>query len=156
MSDLEQLYQQVILDHARRRNGAGELTGTVPSSHQVNPTCGDEVTLEAAFGEDGHLDHLIWEGSGCSISQASLSIMTDLVAGKTPAEVEEIFAAFREMMHSRGGEVSDEILDKLEDGAALASTSRFVARIKCALLGWMALRAALEQGAAAQAAENEE
>lgn len=144
MFDLEQLYQQVILDHARQRNGSGEVDSQCDaSSHQVNPTCGDEVTLGVELAEDGSLKKVVWEGDGCSISQASLSIMCDLIQGKSRSEIAALAKDFDTMMHSRGGEVSEEVLDHLEDAAALQGTSQFANRIKCSLLGWMALRDAL-------------
>lgn len=144
MSDLEQLYQQVILDHSRLRAGSGSLPEDLDgSSHQVNPTCGDEVTLGVNLKDNGEIDKVIWDGSGCSISQASLSIMCELIEGKSREEIEALAADFDQMMHSRGREIDEEILDRLEDGAALHGTSQFANRVKCALLGWMALRDAL-------------
>lgn len=146
LSSLEQMYQQVILDHSRLRRGSREVPADVAgSSHQVNPTCGDEVTLGVTVGENGRLAVLAWDGDGCSISQASLSIMNDLIAEKTVDEIIPLYAAMETMMHSRGKGVSDEVLDLLEDGAALEGTSQFPNRIKCALLGWYALRDALAQ-----------
>lgn len=147
MSSLEQLYQQVILDHSRERHGAGTLSGgEAASSHQVNPTCGDEVTLGVSLEENGgaqRIGTLIWDGDGCSISQASLSMLTDLVAGKDMTEVARLYGAMEKMMHSRGQGTPEEDLDLLEDAAALEGTSQFPNRIKCALLGWYALRDAL-------------
>lgn len=144
MDAIDQLYQQVILDHAQLRHGHGPLGEDIQArSHQVNPTCGDEVTLGVELDEDGRLARLVWDGQGCSISQASLSMMTDLVQGKTVADIEALREAFNQMMHSRGRHVPDEVLDPLEDAASLQGTSQFPNRIKCALLGWMALRDAL-------------
>lgn len=149
MESLQQLYQQVILDHAQNRTGSGPLPDQmVHRSHQVNPTCGDEVTLGVVCDDEGRVSDLAWDGDGCSISQASLSMMTELVVGKTPAEVARLDEAFSTMMHSRGQEVDDEILDVLEDAASLQGTSQFPNRVKCALLGWMALRDALVQAGA--------
>ncbi|WP_165214453.1 Fe-S cluster assembly sulfur transfer protein SufU [Schaalia sp. ZJ1691] len=143
MSSLEQLYQQVILDHSRMRHGSGPVEGVQSSSHQVNPTCGDEVTLGVSLAEDGHIDHLVWDGDGCSISQASLSILSDLTEGKSATEISRLYQAMETMMHSRNQGVDDEVLDLLGDGAALEGTSQFANRVKCALLGWYALRDAL-------------
>lgn len=144
LSSLEQMYQQVILDHSRLRRGSGAVPEDVAGkSHQVNPTCGDEVTLGVTVGEDGKLEVLAWDGDGCSISQASLSIMNDLIADKSIEEIVPLYKAMETMMHSRGKGVDDEVLDLLEDGAALEGTSQFPNRIKCALLGWYALRDAL-------------
>lgn len=150
MSGLEQMYQQVILDHARERHGEGldrvsaEGTG-VAQSFQVNPTCGDEVTVRLALtdppgGGSPVIEQLGWEGVGCSISRASLSVMNDLVAGRTVREADEIAEAFRALMNNRGAELGDERDEALEDAIVFAGTAKFPARIKCALLGWMALR----------------
>lgn len=143
---MEQLYQQVILDHSREQHGAGELATFEGESFQVNPTCGDQVTLRV------HLDHadgapriggLGWVGQGCSISQASLSVMHDLVIGQDITTVDHLNEVFRELMHNRGQELELEKQDELEDAAAFVGVAKFPARIKCALLGWMALRDAL-------------
>ena len=142
MGSLEQLYQQVILDHAREKHGAGDPSGMDASSHQVNPTCGDEVTLGVSLDGD-HLASLQWEGDGCSISRASLSMMTDLTQGKSAEEIGRLYRDMEVMMHSRNLGVDDEILDDLGDAAALESTSQFANRVKCALLGWYALRDAM-------------
>ena len=144
MSSLEQLYQQVILDHSRLRRGSGTVDDSMgATSHQVNPTCGDEVTMGVSLGADGNIESMVWDGDGCSISQASLSILSDLIDGKDLTQISELYAAMETMMHSRGKGVPDEVLDLLEDGAALEGSSRFPNRIKCALLGWYALRDAL-------------
>ena len=132
VSALDQLYQQVIMDHAAEKHGSGQVEPSDISSHQVNPTCGDEVTLEVTL-EGDTLAGLAWQGQGCSISQASLSMMNDLVAGKSLAEIEQLWKDFDQMMHSRGQEVPDEILDPLEDAASLQGTSKFPNRVKCAL-----------------------
>lgn len=142
-SGLDQLYQQVILDHARERHGeAPALAHAQASSHQVNPTCGDEVTLQIGV-TGGELTDLAWQGDGCSISRASLSMMSDLVRGASREKIAALYQAMDQMMHSRGRGVSDEVLDELGDGAALQGTSQFPNRVKCALLGWYALRDAL-------------
>lgn len=144
MSSLEQLYQQVILDHAKARHGAGAVEGVDASSHQVNPTCGDEVTLGVELAPDGSIGRLVWDGEGCSISQASLSMLSELIEERgSLEEVAEAYGAMEQMMHSRNRGVSEEVLDLLGDAAALESTSQFANRVKCALLGWYALRDAL-------------
>ena len=145
VSAIDQLYQQVIMDHAAEKHGSGQVEPSDTSSHQVNPTCGDEVTLEG-----DKLSRLAWQGQGCSISQASLSMMNDLVAGKSLAEIEQLWKNFDHMMHSRGREVPDEVLDLLEDAASLQGTSKFPNRVKCALLGWMALRESIAKTQARQ------
>nr|PLB81066.1 SUF system NifU family Fe-S cluster assembly protein [Actinomyces sp. UMB0138] len=138
MSDLEQMYQQVILDHARLRYGSGGSDGD-GVSHQVNPTCGDEVTLGLSLSDEDKIAKLSWDGSGCSISQASLSIMSSMVEGQSVDYARELYEAFLRMMHGQGTSPSEEDLDLLEDLAAFEGTAKFPARIKCALLGWMAL-----------------
>ncbi len=145
MSNLDALYQQVILDQARRRSGFGAVDGFEHTSFQANPTCGDEVTLGVEVGEDGRIRSLAWDGDGCSISQASLSIMSEMLEDADLALVGRKYAAMEEMMHSRGQGVPEDVLDELGDGAALEGTSKFANRVKCSLLGWYALRDALAQ-----------
>ena len=153
MSELDELYQQIILDAARERHGEGELApvaagAVVPQgeSTQVNPMCGDEVTLEVRLSPDGEkIAELAWQGQGCSISQASISIMNDLVAGHSIENLTTLYGYFREMMDSRGAEISDTAADALEDAAAFHGVARFPMRIRCALLGWMAVREATDE-----------
>ena len=147
MNDLDQLYQQVILDHSHERHGQGALTDPDATSHQVNPTCGDEVELGVRVW-DGRVAAVGWEGDGCSISQASISIMHDLVDGADLATVVRLEKDFDTLMHSRGKGVDDPILDDLEDGAAFEGVSKYPNRVKCALLGWMALKDALAKSGA--------
>ena len=136
MSSLDALYQQVILDHARRRTGAGSVADFEHTSFQANPTCGDEVTLGVETDENGKITRLSWDGDGCSISQASLSIMSEMLEEADLDLITRKYAAMEKMMHSRGRGVDDEILDELEDAAALEGTSKFANRVKCSLLGW--------------------
>lgn len=167
MSELDELYQQIILDAARERHGEGELApvgagagaaaegnaadaalqaGPHGESTQVNPMCGDEVTLEVRLSPDGEkIAELAWRGQGCSISQASISIMNDLVAGQSIEHLAALYTYFREMMDSRGAELSEAAADALEDAAAFHGVARFPMRIKCALLGWMAVREATDE-----------
>lgn len=154
MNDLDQLYQQVILDHSKERHGEGALETADAESHQVNPTCGDEVTLTVRV-QDGKVQAVGWEGDGCSISQASISVMHDLVDGADLATVARLEREFDEMMHSRGKGVPDELLDDLEDGAAFEGTSKYPNRVKCALLGWKALKDAVVQTGTAWPADDD-
>ena len=147
MNDLDQLYQQVILDHSRERHGHGALEEPDATSHQVNPTCGDEVELGVRV-QDGRVVAVGWEGHGCSISQASISIMHDLVDGADLATVARLEKDFDILMHSRGRGVDEDVLDELEDGAAFEGVSKYPNRVKCALLGWMALKDALVKAGA--------
>ena len=148
MNELDQLYQQVILDHSRERHGAGALKDPDGRSHQVNPTCGDEVTLGVRV-VDGRVEAIGWEGEGCSISQASISVMHDLVVGADLAAVARLEGDFDALMHSRGRGVDEAVLDELQDGAAFEGVSKYPNRVKCALLGWMALKDALAKAGAA-------
>ena len=143
MNELEQMYQEIILDAARERHGAGVLDEPAGESFQVNPTCGDQVTMQVSI-DDGKIA-LAWDGHGCSISQASISIMSELVEGKTVEEFDQLYRTFRHMMDGQGAAISDEDADLLEDASAFQGVSNFPMRIKCALLGWMALRDATDQ-----------
>jgi nitrogen fixation NifU-like protein len=146
MSD--SMYQEIILDHYRNPHHAGLRDGDV-EVHHVNPTCGDEVTLRVRLGAgtDGvTVDDVSYEGAGCSISQASTSVMADLVIGRTVEEAMSRHDAFLELMQSRGQLEPDESV--LEDGIAFAGVSRYPARVKCALLGWMAWKDATARAAA--------
>lgn len=143
MSDLENLYQELILDHSRTPYGFG-LRDKVPSqSHQVNPTCGDELTLQLHPGADGTIEVVAWEGHGCAISQASASLFAELVEGMPVADVAARIEVFREAMRSRGRIAPDPEL--LGDAAALGGVSRYVARVKCAMLAWVAAEDALRK-----------
>ena len=135
--DVESLYQDIILDHYKHPRGRALLESPTGESHQVNPTCGDEVTVQVALDDAGHLK-VGYEGQGCSISQASASVMSEMVDGSSPADAEAVRLAFVELMHSRGAGEPDE--DVLGDGVAFAGVAKYPARIKCALLPWMALQ----------------
>src|SRR6187431_569378 len=145
MSDLEQMYQLVIMDHAREAHGRGLSdvgAAHVGESHQVNTTCGDEVRLRV--GVDGDtVTSVSWEGTGCSISQASVSVLTDLVEGDSVQHADEAYEAFRALMNNRGEPLDEFREDLLGDATAFVGVGKYPARIKCALLGWMAMRDAL-------------
>ena len=141
---MEQMYQEVILDHYRHPHHSGLRDPFGTEVHHVNPTCGDELTLRLHLDESGErVEDISYEAQGCSISQASTSMMTDLLIGKTVTEALEVFDSFHEMISSRGTEEGDE--DVLDDAVSLAGVSRYPARVKCALLGWMAFKDALQQ-----------
>ncbi|MEJ7691201.1 MAG: Fe-S cluster assembly sulfur transfer protein SufU [Nocardioidaceae bacterium] len=133
--DLQSLYQEIILDHYRAPHHAGLREPYEAEVHHVNPTCGDEVTLRVHLS-DGVVEDVSYAAEGCSISQASTSVLTDLVIGKLVGDAMEIHDSFMELMQSRGKVEPDE--DVLEDGIAFVGVAKFPARIKCALLGWMA------------------
>jgi len=147
MSSLEQMYQQVIMDHAREGHGRGlaDLNLVqVGESHQVNTTCGDEIRLRVGLDGD-RIESLTWEGQGCSISQASVSVLHDLVEGEDITEAEAAAEAFRDLMQSRGEELGDERDDLLGDATAFVGVGKYPARIKCAMLGWAAFKDAMIQ-----------
>ena len=139
--ELNSLYQEVILDHYKRPHHKGLVAGDV-QVHHINPSCGDEITLSLKLAGD-KVESITWDGVGCSISQASVSIMSDLLINKSKAEAESILDTFVSMMQSKGLDSGDEEI--LEDGVALAGVSKYPARIKCALLGWMAYKDAVNQ-----------
>lgn len=141
-SELQGLYQQVILDHSKSPHGFGLTPGAAASSHQLNPTCGDEITLELHMDDvTGAISEVRWEGHGCAISQASASLLSDLAAGLTGAELSERVESFRTAMRSRGTIEPDEEL--LGDAVALGGVSKYVARVKCAMLAWVAAEESL-------------
>ncbi|HEY5184290.1 MAG TPA: SUF system NifU family Fe-S cluster assembly protein [Actinomycetes bacterium] len=144
---LEALYQELILDHYRHPRHAGLREPFDAEVHHVNPTCGDEVTLRLRLDGDTVTD-VSYEGLGCSISQASTSVMTDLVTGRTLAQAMETGDAFLALMQSRGqGEPDEELL---EDAVAFVGVAKYPARVKCALLGWMAFKDAAARAVAAK------
>jgi nitrogen fixation NifU-like protein len=139
---LDNLYQEVILDHYKRPQNK-KLSLTFDAQvHHVNPSCGDEIDLNVTI-KDGTVSNISWDGVGCSISQASVSILTDLLIGKSLIEAYSIFDHFVALMQSKGTITGDEAV--LEDAIALAGVSKYPARIKCALLGWMAFKDASVQ-----------
>jgi nitrogen fixation NifU-like protein len=146
---LEQIYQEVILDHYKHPHHRGLREPYQGQSFQVNPTCGDEVTLRVALSDDGEtVTDVSYEGQGCSISQASTSVLSDLVIGESVGDALKALAAFTEMVSSRGTVEGDE--EVIGDGIAFAGVAKYPARVKCALLGWMAFKDALAVAGAAQ------
>jgi nitrogen fixation NifU-like protein len=141
----ESLYQEIILDHYRNPHHKGLREPFDTEVHHVNPTCGDEVTLRVRVA-DGVVQDVSYDGVGCSISQASTSVMTDLVIGRPVPDAMSRAEAFLALMQSKGALEPDE--DVLEDGIAFAGVSRYPARVKCALLGWMAWKDATAQALA--------
>jgi len=147
VSALEQMYQQVIMDHAKQAHGRGLEPAEGPDvgeSFQVNTTCGDEVRLRVGVDGD-RVASLTWEGQGCSISQASVSVLHDLVLGASLEDTRAAEAAFLALMQARGAEPDAATEELLGDATAFVGVGRYPARIKCALLGWMALKDALIQ-----------
>ncbi len=140
--ELDSLYQAVILDHYRSPLHKGLSSQKDIQVHHNNPSCGDEVTLNLTM-QNGIVKEITWDGVGCSISMASASVMSDLLTGKEYLQALKILEAFVELMQSKGQSKGDEEI--LEDGVAFAGVSKFPARIKCALLGWMAFKDAATQ-----------
>jgi nitrogen fixation NifU-like protein len=145
---LESLYQEIILDHYRNPHHKGLREPYQAEVHHVNPTCGDEVTLRVHL-VDGVVDDVSYDALGCSISQASVSVLTDLLIGKKLDEANAVHQEFLELMQSKGQAEGNE--DVLEDAVAFAGVSKYPSRIKCALLGWMAWKDAVTRAEGATA-----
>jgi nitrogen fixation NifU-like protein len=144
---LEQIYQDVILDHYKHPQHRGLREPFGAQVYHVNPVCGDEVTLRVTLSDDGDtVVDVSYDGQGCSISQASTSVLTQQVIGHSVGEALKTTTAFTEMVSSRGTVEGDE--DVLGDGVAFAGVAKYPARVKCALLGWMAFKDALAQASA--------
>jgi len=152
---LESLYQEIILDHYKHPHGRGLRDGgdgdRVAEAHHVNPTCGDEVTMRVAVaggtpGDASVLSDISYDGQGCSISQASASVLHELLRGRQVPEALAVHEAFLALMSSRGKLEPDE--DVLGDGVAFAGVAKYPARVKCALLPWMAFKDATARAVA--------
>ena len=143
---LDQLYQEIILDHYKKPRGRGLREPYQAESHHVNPTCGDEITMRVSIVDDQVAD-VSYEGLGCSISQASASVLYELVAGKKLTDALTRVDAFTELVGGRGQVEPDESV--LEDAVAFAGVAKYPARVKCALLAWMAFKDAAVRAAAA-------
>jgi nitrogen fixation NifU-like protein len=139
---LDALYQEIILDHYKNPHGKGLRDEFEAEVHHVNPTCGDEVTLRVHLS-DGQVEDVSYDALGCSISQASASVLYDLVVGKSVDEAMAVHEEFLALMQGKGEVEPDE--DVLEDGIAFAGVAKFPARVKCALLSWMAWKDATVQ-----------
>jgi nitrogen fixation NifU-like protein len=131
---MDQLYQEIILDHYKHPHGRGLRDPYAGEAHHVNPTCGDEITVRVT----GDLSDISYDGMGCSISQASASVLHELLRGKPAPDAFAIHEAFVQLMQGRGQVEPDESV--LGDGVAFAGVARYPARVKCALLPWMAFK----------------
>ncbi|MDZ4339811.1 MAG: SUF system NifU family Fe-S cluster assembly protein [candidate division NC10 bacterium] len=140
MSDLRELYQQVILDHSKKPRNFQKLDGANRTAEGHNPLCGDQITLYVQV-EDDVIRRIGFQGSGCAISKASASMMTDSVKGKTTAEAQGLFERFHDLLTGKGGPGDPGDLGKL---AVFSGVREFPVRVKCATLAWHTLRAALE------------
>jgi nitrogen fixation NifU-like protein len=138
-TDLDALYQEIILDHYKNPHHKGLRDPFEAEVHHVNPTCGDEVTLRVHLADSPEglrVEYVSYDALGCSISQAAASVMSDLVIGKPVDQALAVHAEFLTLMQGKGQVEPDE--EVLEDGIAFAGVAKFPARIKCALLSWMA------------------
>ncbi|MBK6887244.1 MAG: SUF system NifU family Fe-S cluster assembly protein [Tetrasphaera sp.] len=136
------LYQQLIIDHSKRPHRMGLRDPFDAEVHHVNPTCGDEITLRVDVDGDVVRD-LSYDSLGCSISVASASMLAELLTGEDVGHARTVYAAIRHMLTSKGGDPGDE--DVIGDAVALSGVARYPARVKCALLSWMALADAMAQ-----------
>ncbi len=144
----ESMYQEIILDHYRHPQHRGLADPFDAEVHHVNPTCGDEVTLRVRVA-DGEVADLTWAGEGCSISQASTSVMSDLVIGRSVEDALALQEEFLALMQSRGhADLSEEAEERLDDAVAFGGVAKYPARVKCALLGWMAMKSAVAEAVA--------
>jgi nitrogen fixation NifU-like protein len=141
--ELEELYQEVILDHSRRPRNFGDLADAAVRVHGDNPACGDEIHLGVKFGADGVLQDIKFNGHGCAISQASASLMTMKLKGKSRAEAETMLRAFHDLVTDEAAEASP----TLGDLRLLQGVRKFPQRVKCAMLAWRAVEQALRQSA---------
>lgn len=142
--NLESMYQEVILDHYKNPQYAGLREPYEAEVHHVNPSCGDELTLRVHLSEDGKtVEDVSYEAQGCSISQASTSVMAEEIKGLPLTQAMEKLGAFEEMITSRGTVEGDP--EKIGDGVAFGGVAKFPARVKCALLGWKAFEAATQE-----------
>ncbi|HKJ74043.1 MAG TPA: SUF system NifU family Fe-S cluster assembly protein [Alphaproteobacteria bacterium] len=140
MSDLRDLYQEVILDHGRTPRNFGPLEGANRTSEGHNPLCGDHIEVHAVVDKDGRIQDVKFEGHGCAISTASASMMTDAVKGKTVEEARQLFEHFHDLV-TKDDALPEDDMDKL---VVLAGVREFPMRVKCATLAWHTLNAALE------------
>lgn len=153
MAGLESLYQQLILDHARARTGEGELEPFDAERFEKNPSCGDELRLRVRLdgaGDEARIAAIGWVGDGCSISMASASIAVEQLVGRTVAEARAAIDAMRTMLRGRGAvSYADDSpeAELIGDAVAFEGTARYVMRVKCAMLTWVALEAALHDAA---------
>jgi nitrogen fixation NifU-like protein len=150
MSDaLSGLYQQVILDHSKKRAGDRVLVTADATRFERNPTCGDEITLQLSLAPGTDIiDAIAWQGNGCSISMASASVLSQLAPGLTVAELQSTIDEFRTMLRSKGVGEPDE--DVLGDAVVFQGVSKYVMRVKCAMLAWVATEGTMADAAAAR------
>jgi len=142
----ESMYQELILEHYKHPQGRGLREPYDAEVHHVNPTCGDEITLRVKVGEAGKIEDVSYDGQGCSISQAAASVLHELATGSTVTDSLSVVDEFTRLLQGRGKVEADE--DVLGDAVAFAGVAKFPARVKCALLSWMAYKDAVVRSAA--------
>lgn len=142
----ESMYQELILEHYKHPQGRGLRDPYDAEVHHVNPTCGDEITLRVKLGDAGKIEDVSYDGQGCSISQAAASVLHELTTGSTVEDSLSVVDEFTRLMQGRGKVEADE--DVLGDAVAFAGVAKFPARVKCALLSWMAYKDAVVRSAA--------
>ncbi|WP_167085493.1 Fe-S cluster assembly sulfur transfer protein SufU [Rhizomicrobium palustre] len=151
---LRELYQEVILDHSRHPRHFGPLEHATHDGQGHNPLCGDRVTVHLIVDGEDRIQRITFEGRGCAISQASASLMTDMLTGRTVGEAEELMNGFLHLV--KGEDASDLAEDDLDRLQVMAGVSAFPMRVKCATLAWHTMKSALENGASqAEAAKTE-
>ncbi|MEV4358417.1 MULTISPECIES: Fe-S cluster assembly sulfur transfer protein SufU [Nonomuraea] len=141
----ESMYQELILEHYKHPQGRGLREPYDAEVHHVNPTCGDEITLRVKVGDGGKVLDVSYDGQGCSISQAAASVLHELTTGSTVEETLSVVDEFTRLMQGRGQVEADE--EVLGDAVAFAGVAKFPARVKCALLSWMAYKDAVVRSA---------
>ncbi len=144
---LRELYQDVILDHSRHPRHFGPLPGATHTGEGHNPLCGDRVKIYLMLDKENRISDIKFEGKGCAISQASASLMTDMLVGRTVAEAETLMGGFLHMVKGEGTDLTGDDRDRLE---VMAGVSAFPMRVKCATLAWHTMKSALEGGGAAK------
>ena len=144
---LRELYQEVILDHSRHPRHYGALEGASHKAEGYNPLCGDRVTVYLKLDEDGRVADIKFEGKGCAISQASASLMTDMLVGRTVDEAEKLMGGFLHLVRGEDTELAGDDRDRLD---VMAGVSAFPMRVKCATLAWHTMKSALEGGQTAK------
>jgi nitrogen fixation NifU-like protein len=152
LGELEELYQEVILDHSRRPRNFGELPGASVTVHGDNPSCGDEIHLAIKFDGDGGLEQIKFTGHGCAISQASASLMTMKLKGKKLVEVEQMLRAFHDLVTTGKNDAAK----NLGDLQVMRGVRKFPQRVKCAMLPWRAVEQALRQSEGESTVSTEE
>ena len=145
---LRELYQEVILDHSRHPRHFGALEGATHRGQGYNPLCGDRVTVYLHVDDNGRIDDVSFEGRGCAISQASASLMTEMIKGRSVAGAKELMGGFLHLV--KGDDANGLALDDRERLDVMAGVSAFPMRVKCATLAWHTMKSALEGGVAAK------